>query len=299
MVLKRDKLKANKPESCIWNLNWPSPEWLIVANYHFQYEAVEHCVPLSLCIYGVLSKAQRTKYCLYMHYGWFTLYSPLSNSHTHFLLSLQTAFPEDTEEAVVVLPTLPPSLSFSVSPSLSAHGNNTVGSKFFCAFVSLWWKKGGRACVCLCLAWLITPTLCSISWIVHIPWLASKKKKSSHSLWQVSKQYSCQNNHTPLPSSHLIYPEAMSFQIKNTFKVKNKNREGLVAKFLQQDWLRLESICKHNHIKFTLNVKESLGRWCWRSTSLQQITTREYSLNLKEICSKADYESANPRANFE
>lgn len=61
-----------------------------------------------------------------------TLSSPTSQvKHAHFLLSLQTAFPEDTEEAVVELPTLPPSPSFAVTPSFAAHENGTVGLKFF------------------------------------------------------------------------------------------------------------------------------------------------------------------------
>lgn len=32
------------------------------------------------------------------------------------------------------------------------------------------------------------------------------KKEGSHSLWQISKQFSCQNNHMPLLSSHLALP---------------------------------------------------------------------------------------------
>lgn len=102
--------------------------------YNFQYEAVEHCVPLSLCVYG----AKIYGNTLSVHARWI-VHSPLSNSHTHhqhFLPGLQTAFPEDTEEAVVLRPTLPPSLSLSVFPELSTHGNNTVGSKFFCTSVS-------------------------------------------------------------------------------------------------------------------------------------------------------------------
>lgn len=51
------------------------------SNYHFQYEVVEHCVPLSLCIYGILSKAERVTYCLHTHYGLFTLPFP-ARRHT-------------------------------------------------------------------------------------------------------------------------------------------------------------------------------------------------------------------------
>lgn len=105
----------------------------------------------------------------------------LSDLHTHrlhFLPCLQSAFPEDTED-VVSLPTLPPSSSLFVFPSCSAHGNNTAGSQFFCTSVSARWTKGGPACVCPCWVPLITPTLRSISWIVHIPSLLSKNRKLS------------------------------------------------------------------------------------------------------------------------
>lgn len=144
----------------------------MVVKHHFQYKDRKQCS--SFTVYTSI-KAEAANYCMS------TMDCSLSNLHTHrlhFLPGLQSAFPEDTED-VVSLPTLPPSPSLFVFPSRSAHGNNTVGSQFFCTSVSSWWTKGGPACVCLRWVPLITPTLCSISWIVRIPSLLSKKRKLS------------------------------------------------------------------------------------------------------------------------
>lgn len=163
----------------------------------------------------------------------------LSHTHTHtlfqhFLLSLQTAFPEDTEEAVVVFPTLPPSLSFSVSPLLSAHGNHTVGSKFFCTFVSSRWRKRGWACVCKCTVWLITPALYSISWTVQIPWLPSIKESLQFiagfkAAILLSKQPHIFTVFSPHSAWGCIFPD------KEHFQSKNENREG-TSSYGRIDW---------------------------------------------------------------
>lgn len=165
-------------------------------------------------------------HCLYTHDGLFTLHFP---TRTRIINTSSPAFRQHSQRiqkkllfCVQPFPLPCPSLSFQNSQ----HMETIVGSKFFCTSVSSRWKKGGRACVCLCWVWLITPTLCSISWIVHIPSLPSKKE-SSHSLWQVSKQlYSCQNNHKPLLSFLPHSPRGRVFPDKEHLHSKNGNGEG-------------------------------------------------------------------------
>ena len=174
---------------------------------HFQCEVVERRVPLSLCIYGVVSKAEMTERTLD--------HTPLSNSHAHVSLGLQTSIPRGYRRRCCAPD--PPPLPPRPSPSLSPHGNNTVGCKFFCYTRQLTMKeKGGWACACLCSVWLIDPTLCRIS------------RKAA--LWKRERDLtvygSCQHNHTPSQWAHLARPEAASLLVQGAFKVGHSQGGG-------------------------------------------------------------------------
>lgn len=114
--------KHSKTYGSLYEVKWRTQfhEWLTVVKYHFR-SGTEHCLPLLLCLYSASTKVKGAASARSGDCSLFFPHFPIAHTHHHhhFLSVLQSAFPEDTEEAVVLLSTLPPpSLSRSVVPWL-------------------------------------------------------------------------------------------------------------------------------------------------------------------------------------
>lgn len=147
---KHDGLNTGKTYRSLSEIKWRAQlhEWLTVVKYHFRSGTVEHCLPLSLCLYSAVTKAECRLCTLW---GLFTLFSLLSNrthvSSSSLPLSPSVSIPRGYRRSCCFTfnpsPLPRPAPSF---PGSSAHGNNTDGSELLCTPVSSPWKRDGWAC---------------------------------------------------------------------------------------------------------------------------------------------------------